>query len=616
MKIRPKAVLSVLLLCCLLINSAFVNVLAADDNLPAASDNYNQNNYTAYDAEAVKSYLYQDGNNLVRVEYISGNLIIEYYSENFELLSSKSLALDSGFDLWGGFYAGEEYNFVIVGQENPEQSNNVEVIRVIKYDKQWNRLGETGLFGANTFVPFDFGSLRCAEYGGILYVHTCHTMYASADGLNHQANMTFSVRESDMEVTDAQYEVSNSAFGYVSHSFNQFILIDDEANIITLNHGDVYPRAAVLMRCGVKAGTDSFDGLADEVNLYEFPQNSMMYQKTGASLGGLAETSKAYITVYNNDGVGGYDDTYPRNVFLTVTDKDNFSKEGTVIHQITDYSKDTYSAGTPVLVSNQDGGGYVLWDEQVVSNSVIKNSVGQISYASYDQNGNVSSLKTVSGMLSDCQPIMYNGRAVWYVTDNSAPIFYILDETGLSEVRTGFNLSDVSADSWYYDYALYAYKNGLILASGDKFEPDKNADRGTFVYALYKLEGGSEPFKAASFSDVPLNLSAAVSWAAENNIVNGVSASEFAPSDSITREQLAALLYRYAEFKGYDTSSSNSLDRYEDAYLISDYAKDAVKWANAEGLITGDSETTLNPKGNATRAEIAAILMRFETNIL
>ena len=122
------------------------------------------------------------------------------------------------------------------------------VIRVVKYSKDWKRLGQTSLRGANTTIPFDAGSLRCAEYGDYLYIRTCHEMYASSrDGKNHQANLTLTVRQSDMRLTDTYYIVMNNSVGYVSHSFNQFVLIDQERNIVTLDHGDAYPRSIVLM---------------------------------------------------------------------------------------------------------------------------------------------------------------------------------------------------------------------------------------------------------------------------------------------------------------------------------------------------------------------------------
>ena len=140
--------------------------------------------------------------------------------------------------------------------------------------------------------------------------------------------------------------------------------------------------------------------------------------------------------------------------------------------------------------------------------------------------------------------------------------------------------------------------------------------RAMIVTMLHRLE--NEPTaSAAGFTDVASNTyyANAVAWAAANGVVTGVSETSFAPNDAITREQLAAILYRYAELKGYNVSASGSLSGYTDASQISSYATTAMQWANSTGLITGKTSTTLSPKGNATRAEVATILMRFCENI-
>ena len=266
-------------------------VLGASVPVPEKSSNLGDNDYRTW-SSPVRSYLYEEEGNLVRVEYLDGMILVERYNDSFVLLDSRKIPMDEGFSLWGGFYAGEEDNYVIIGQPNPTENDDVEVIRVIKYDKNWERLDQAGLFGANTVAPFDAGSLRCTEYNGMLYVRTSHTMYASDDGLHHQANLTFSVRESDMEVTDSYHIVMNNDYGYVSHSFNQFILVDQDANLVTLDHGDAYPRAAVLMRYKEKAGNSTFSGRVDPVEMFSFP-GQIGANDTGASVGGRAETSIA-----------------------------------------------------------------------------------------------------------------------------------------------------------------------------------------------------------------------------------------------------------------------------------------------------------------------------------
>ena len=177
--------------------------------------------------------------------------------------------------------------------------------------------------------------------------------------------------------------------------------------------------------------------------------------------------------------------------------------------------------------------------------------------------------------------------------------------------------TDVNTDDWFAEAVQYMLDNEMMNGtSATMFGPNTTTTRGMIVTILYRLEG--EPDAAASnFTDVASNMyyADAINWAAANGIVNGVSETSFAPDNQITREQMAAILYRYAQFKGYDVSASNSLTNYTDASQISEYATTAMQWANAEGLITGRTSTTLAPQGTATRAEVATILMRFCENI-
>ena len=173
---------------------------------------------------------------------------------------------------------------------------------------------------------------------------------------------------------------------------------------------------------------------------------------------------------------------------------------------------------------------------------------------------------------------------------------------------------DVAEGDWFYDAVRYAYENGLMDGVGDNlFAPNSETTRAQLVTILYRLEGEPEVSGTSGFTDVEAGTwyTDAVAWAAANGIVNGVSETEFAPGKDITREQLATILFRYAEAKGYDVSARADLSAYPDADQIQSYATESVAWAVAEGLIQGFEDNTLRPAGNATRAQIATILMRF-----
>ena len=180
------------------------------------------------------------------------------------------------------------------------------------------------------------------------------------------------------------------------------------------------------------------------------------------------------------------------------------------------------------------------------------------------------------------------------------------------------NFADVAADAWYADAVQYVYENGMMSGTSETtFSPDLTTTRGMIVTILYRLENEPTVTGTTAFTDVAADqyYANAVAWAAQNGIVSGIDATTFAPNNAITREQMAAILYRYAQFKGCDVSAKADLSVYTDAAQVSTYATDAMAWANGAQLITGTSQATLTPAGNATRAQVATILMRFCENI-
>lgn len=278
------------------------------------------------------------------------HIVVEDYNSSFLFQSSRFKPME--LDIWGGFFAGDTCNFLVFGQKNTDEDDSKEVIRVVKYSKDWQRLGQASLYGANTVTPFDAGSLRFAEYDGGLYIRTSHLMYTHSDGLNHQASMTLSVRESDMTVTDAACKAAHYGSNYVSHSFNQFIPVDHEQRIVALDHGDSYPRSAVLSVFPAKAGTEEIaSGSSTTATIQSF-QGTIGANLTGASLGGLAETSNGYVAACDYVGDGNSSWTSGRNIFFAFVDKDSLS--------VTTKTLSGAGANTPVLAPTGLDGGYIL----------------------------------------------------------------------------------------------------------------------------------------------------------------------------------------------------------------------------------------------------------------
>ena len=181
-----------------------------------------------------------------------------------------------------------------------------------------------------------------------------------------------------------------------------------------------------------------------------------------------------------------------------------------------------------------------------------------------------------------------------------------------AEEDTGF--SDVAADAWYAGAVEYVRDNGLMSGTGSAtFSPNAATSRAMLATVLYRAAGSPAAEGTAAFSDVAADAwyADAVAWASENGIVKGYSDTVFAPNDTVTREQLATILYRYAEYKEYDVSAKGDLTTFADGAETSSWAAEAMEWAVGSSLLSGKDGGKLDPTGTATRAEVATILMRF-----
>ena len=173
--------------------------------------------------------------------------------------------------------------------------------------------------------------------------------------------------------------------------------------------------------------------------------------------------------------------------------------------------------------------------------------------------------------------------------------------------------TDVKEADWFYDAVQYVYENGMMSGTGaSTFSPDTTTTRCMIVTILHRMEG-TPSATGAEFTDVPADqyYSDAVAWASANGIVSGYGNGIFGPNDTITREQMATILYRYVQYKGYDAETTGDVSTFADGSQVSSYAVEAMNWAVGSGLISGVGNNTLAPKGSATRAQVAVILMRF-----
>ena len=392
-----------------------------------SGSNVNDQDYVQW-SDTVKSYLTVcDNGNYMRVQSgaIKGKLLVEYYSSDFEPLSTK--LIDNELPVFGAFYDSGNNYYVLSGQENPKQNDSLEVFRITKYDKNWNKIKSCGLYGANTTVPFDAGSARMTHSGDHLLVRTCHEMYKSSDGNNHQANVTIEVDMPSMTITDSYTGIMNVDYGYVSHSFNQFIKTDGN-HIVALDHGDAHPRSAVLVKYNSDFTTGkffpSYFEQVSNIDVVTYPEYTAgHYNYTGAAIGGFDVSSSSYIVAQSTVDLDYINTSKTRNVYVSAVSKDLSTNK---LNKITSYAEGTDSASAPQLVKINNNSFLLLWSRDKKVSCVKLNADGAVN----------GSIHTFEGSLSDCQPVIKNGRAVWYVYDKNNVTFNSLNLSNLDDIKT------------------------------------------------------------------------------------------------------------------------------------------------------------------------------------
>ena len=378
-------------------------------------------------ANPITSYLTacSDGR-IMRVQYgasIEG-VLAEYYDDSYQLLDSKLIPEE--LPIFGGFYESKTHYFLLTGQTNMEESADVEVYRITKYDKDWNRISSAGLYDCNTTVPFDAGSARMDSAGDYLFIRTCHEMYQSSDGRNHQANVTIQLDMERMQITDSFTAIMNSNYGYVSHSFNQFIKTENN-HIIGLDHGDAHPRSIALIQYPTDVTTGSFTPSYGNgcivTDVLNFPGETGE-NTTGASIGGFELSDSAYLVAGNS--VVQDDNNLQRktrNIFTAAVDK---TSNEVTMHWLTNYEEGDGTTSTPHMVKLNANEYLMLWSRE---NSVFYTKINGLGEAFGD-------LYQMPGNLSDCAPIVIQDKIVWYTWSDNKITFYTIHQNDLSRTQT------------------------------------------------------------------------------------------------------------------------------------------------------------------------------------
>ena len=409
-------------------DSAVEADIEADPNVKTTCNVYTGNSVEAQDYDMyghrISSYLTTspDGG-LMRVQAgaIDDKVLVEYYDNSYNI--QRTVTVPLALPLFGAFYESSNNYYILTGQNNDSQDDNKAVYCVTKYSKDWEVQGSCSLTsstqGINTVHPFENGSARMTMNGNYLYVRTCRTMYAVARQ-NHQSNLTFSIDTSNMTLADHYGSPLGTKYGYVTHSFNQFIQVDN-GKLVGLDQGDSHPRALVLLKypsdlSGGKFAPKSQENGCEEIHFMDFTKGQDNY--TAASVGGFEYSDSSYLTAGNYDSDGMYSS---RNVFVA-----SVPKSGTTptVKYFTNYSGED-SASTPYLIKTGSNQFMLMWSNR-----------GTVYYTVLDGNGNqVGNTYSMTGNLSDCAPSVINGKLIWYTWHDNANVFYEINLSSLSATR-------------------------------------------------------------------------------------------------------------------------------------------------------------------------------------
>lgn len=422
---------------------------AAGDILPTAHNNLNVGLRRSSDIVSMS-----DG--YMRVFYNGKSVGIEYYDDSFNIKSKKTL--DMELNLWGGFYAGSDAYYLVEGQNNTAESDTAEVIRVIKYDTGWRRLGAAnitgnpGLFGGEVRYPFDYGCVEMTESNGTLYIVTGHEGYVDPYvGQGHQGFLMIAVDTSSM----TGKIVSSDLW----HSFAQYIKSkDSDLYVLEQSEGS---RCTALS----KYNTETFESTTLEVLPYGGSRTSAWAVACYASVDGMALSSDNVLCLGTSIDQSKYDSVSSdtaHNIYLTVTPMSDFSENATTVKWLTNYNGGGKSfLGTKITKIN-DNRFMVSWEEYEENRTASTDdglALSILHYVFIDGNGNkVSREFTESTPISDCQPIVKNSKVVYYASNANTVDFYSIDaQSGKTDKR----IYRVAGSNAAWDIS-----NGVLTISG------------------------------------------------------------------------------------------------------------------------------------------------------
>ena len=313
--------------------------------------------------------------------------------------------------------------------------------------------------------------------------------------------------------------------------------------------------------------------------------------------------------------------------FITVTASGYDTNSGTsaTINNNTANAGNIVMTRTPTGNTGGGGGGTITTYAITVSAGTGGKATASATTAAHNTVVTISAtpdagyaVDTVTAAAANGSTIPVNGSGVSYTFTMPASAVIVNVTFKTADIRhencPSAPYLDVDQSLWYHEFIDYVIENGIMVGTGtNTFEPAANLSRAMMVRIFYNIEGQPATTGAVTFTDVSQGdwYYDAVAWASANDIVTGYGATAFGPNDNVTREQMVTMLYRYARYKSYDTSSRGDLSAFVDRDSVSDWAMDAMQWAVGTALVNGRDATHLAPTGTATRAEVATIMTKY-----
>ena len=394
---------------------------------------------------------------LMRVFYDGSKIRIENYDDSFQIQSKKSL--DMELSLWGGFYAGSDSYYIVEGQNNTEEDDDAEVIRVIRYDTSWNRKGAakiTGnpqLFGGDVRYPFDYGCVEMTEYNGKLYVVTGHEGYV--DPMYNQGHQGFLMLEVD-EATMTGQIVDCDHW----HSFAQYIA-NKGSDLYVLEQSEG-SRCTKLSR--YRTG-DLYNSDSIPVLNYGGSRDSAWAIACCASVDGMALSDKNILCLGTSIDQDNYDNATsytPYNIYLTITPMADFTEDATKVKWLTDYTDEGKSFLGAKITKINDDRFMISWEEYnpIQTASTDDSLSGSVLHYLF-VNGSGEKLTkefTAAAPISDCQPIVKDSKVFYYASNGSMVNFYTIDANTGAFSKKAYRVAG--------ENATWSYKNGTLTISG------------------------------------------------------------------------------------------------------------------------------------------------------